>query len=343
MKNQEAVMKMLYSIFNLGGEIVSRNGNDISDIEGLLSLNKESIDAIMNSINALTSILKESSDNYKKLDNSLKNLSTVETLFEELQETFVEINNNSQEIQLISQQSNILSLNASIEASRAGDAGKGFNVIAHEMRNLSNITKSNSDRVLTAMKSAKEKINDTNRNLKTAFSEISKTSNKSLESYTNLENEIANVSNVSKDVYENSENTISKVKAFNTSLKGSMEHLIKDISISLGEVSGSRIKELSPKEVNENSSEYVIIDVRSSKEYVGELGSIQESKLVTLGKDLDNYLINLDKEKNYLFVCRSGGRSSKACISAQTIGLKNVYNLTGGMLAWCKDNLNIVR
>ncbi|MGD6793855.1 methyl-accepting chemotaxis protein [Metabacillus indicus] len=48
-----------------------------------------------------------------------------------------QLNKILQTLEKVSTQTNLLALNASIEAARSGDAGKGFNVIAKEIRKLS--------------------------------------------------------------------------------------------------------------------------------------------------------------------------------------------------------------
>lgn len=58
-----------------------------------------------------------------------------------------EINEICKNIENIAKQTNLLALNASIEASRAGESGKGFTVIANEIRNLSEGSKYSTNKI----------------------------------------------------------------------------------------------------------------------------------------------------------------------------------------------------
>lgn len=64
-------------------------------------------------------------------------------------------------IREITEQTNLLSLNASILAEKAGEQGKGFSVVAEEMRSLSNRTASYTKEISRIVKSIQSGIEDT--------------------------------------------------------------------------------------------------------------------------------------------------------------------------------------
>ena len=76
-----------------------------------------------------------------------------------------------------------------------------------------------------------------------------------------------------------------------------------------------------------------IIDVRELNENaefnIGgtlvPLGTIQSMQV----DDLEPF-----KNEELIVYCRSGNRSGQACLILETLGFKNVKNLTGGMLNW---------
>jgi rhodanese-related sulfurtransferase len=79
---------------------------------------------------------------------------------------------------------------------------------------------------------------------------------------------------------------------------------------------------------------YHVVDVRAPEEFVGELGHIRGAELATLGESLHNFFEHAKKEDHYLFVCRSGGRSTQATLLAKAKGFMHVTNLAGGMIHW---------
>ena len=85
-----------------------------------------------------------------------------------------------------------------------------------------------------------------------------------------------------------------------------------------------------------------MIDVRREDEFNGELGHIEGAELKTLGEELTEFLQSANKSANYLFICRSGGRSTNACRQALELGFSDCTNLNGGMMKWNELGLPVV-
>jgi rhodanese-related sulfurtransferase len=77
-----------------------------------------------------------------------------------------------------------------------------------------------------------------------------------------------------------------------------------------------------------------VIDVRTQEEFAS--GHIPGAKLLPL-QEIESRMDELDKEKTYLVVCRSGNRSAQASEILVKEGFKHIYNMTGGMNEWKGD------
>lgn len=85
-----------------------------------------------------------------------------------------------------------------------------------------------------------------------------------------------------------------------------------------------------------------LVDVREVDEWNGPLGHIAGAELVPLAT-VPVVAADWDKAALYIVVCRSGVRSGRAAAALAQAGFRNVYNLTGGMMAWNEAGLPVAR
>jgi len=104
-----------------------------------------------------------------------------------------------------------------------------------------------------------------------------------------------------------------------------------------GSDSMSAVLDILPSEVKRRldaGEEMQIIDVRELDEV--QQGMIPGARHIALG-ELPSRFGEIDGQREVIFVCRSGGRSGRACELASSQGLGKIHNMVGGMLAWDGD------
>ena len=133
----------------------------VAAIKKLLGVNKTSIDSLISGISA-------SADSSRTSIKQIKDLELVSRRIDKIVDA----------ITTVSIQTNMLAVNGSIEAARAGEFGKGFVVVATDIRNLAQDSAENADRIKDLVKEVQDQIGVVGRDLEeiaaTALSEVEK-------------------------------------------------------------------------------------------------------------------------------------------------------------------------
>ncbi len=95
-------------------------GGSVDEIAGIVNNTNQRSNQIMSSMDAIGNSTRKTSERIQSLNDKMEDINEAVTT-----------------ISMVADQTTLLSLNASIEANKAGEMGKGFSVVAHEIRRLS--------------------------------------------------------------------------------------------------------------------------------------------------------------------------------------------------------------
>ncbi|PIF04397.1 MAG: hypothetical protein CSA86_02125 [Arcobacter sp.] len=173
------------------------------------------------SIEQITNNIKQNSNNVTQMSKLADDLTTTSTIGQELasktalsmDEINKQVNHINEAIAVIDQisfQTNILSLNAAVEAATAGEAGKGFAVVAQEVRNLASRSAEAAKEIKALVENATNKAQEG----KTIATNM-------IDGYTNLSEKI----NQTKDIIDNVSNASKKQESGIIQINNTVEQL----------------------------------------------------------------------------------------------------------------------
>jgi methyl-accepting chemotaxis protein len=170
--------------------------------------------------------------NISEMDNTVQEVNQAATKINELEQSASQIHDIITTIQTIAEQTNLLALNAAIEAARAGEQGRGFAVVADEVRKLAERTTHSAGEISSIISQLGGKVQDVTSSMNVVVEKVHDNQRLAGETATVIER-------ISVDVAEtaNANNGISEASGLQISNVDVLKNTLQDLFSTLHESS----------------------------------------------------------------------------------------------------------